>query len=196
MDIFIDINLLKEHNLTPNSYVYLFCLRYDIEFPWGEASQQMLNTLEEGGWIKSSSKNVTLRVKFDYTFSTYISGVKDKSEPITKLAEFTEQWRNLFPSGIKSGSRPVRGDKKSILRKMSLFTKSYPEYSYQEILDATRAYIFEKKNQDYKFMICADYFISKDGVSALASWLEIYKEKGLDFVNMEQGGGSAFHKEV
>jgi hypothetical protein len=58
-------------------------------------------------------------------------------------------------------------------------------YSKSDIFYATKAYLAERKKDGYKFVICADYFISKDGNSVLEAYCEDmegreFKDKTVD----------------
>jgi len=93
------------------------------------------------------------------------------------LDVWIDEWIDIFPRGVKSGGRLIRGDKQSCLRKMRVFMKEY-QYDKQTILNATRKYIESKKAEGFQYTRCAVYFIyrvdssQKDKVSDLASWCD------------------------
>ncbi len=88
------------------------------------------------------------------------------------LEDFVEEYRNIFPSGISSGGYLVRGDKKGCLKKLQKFLQTYPEFTKETILTATRKYVGEMRLKGYLYMKLAHYFIEKDGVSTLAAYCE------------------------
>ena len=92
------------------------------------------------------------------------------------IAELCVNYRGLFPQGVKSGGRPVRGDKASIESKLLKFIKKYPEFTPEIILTATKGYINEMKANNYMYMTCADYLIEKNQNSQLAALCESYIE--------------------
>lgn len=186
MELQCNVDLIKRHELTPTSYFFLLYLYTEEPFPW-ELPQQNLKVLESAGWIKIMPEKVVLRSKFKTTFKKYVSSYD--------VADWIEDWRKLWPAGVKTFKRIVRGDKQGVLKKMKAFLKQYPEYTKEEIFEATQIYVFEKQRENYKAMSCADYFIEKEGLSQLAAYLEDIEGKDAILTQIN-GGGSAFHKEV
>lgn len=88
------------------------------------------------------------------------------------MDSLVNEFREIFPSGIKSGGYLVRGDKEGCKRKLKKFKSKYPEYSNTQILEATKKYVREKQLEGWKFMQLAHYFIEKDGNSSLAAYCE------------------------
>jgi hypothetical protein len=101
------------------------------------------------------------------------------SKPVDEndLEVWIDEWVDIFPRGVKSGGRLLRGDKISCLRKMRVFMKEYP-YTKDTILEATRQYIKSKEQEGYAYTRCAVYFIYRvdqsrsDKASDLATWCD------------------------
>jgi hypothetical protein len=93
------------------------------------------------------------------------------------LEGWIDEWIDIFPRGLKSGGRLVRGDRISCLRKMKVFMKEYP-YDKSTILKATQKYIDSKRAEGFQYTRCAVYFIyrvessQKDKMSDLAAWCD------------------------
>ena len=93
------------------------------------------------------------------------------------VESWIDEWVDIFPRGVRSGGRLLRGDKISCLRKMRVFLKEYP-YTRETILEATRNYIKSKEQEGYTYTRCAVYFIYRvdqsrsDKVSDLATWCD------------------------
>lgn len=112
--------------------------------------KERLILLEEDGWCKINNLkelDVTIRQKFIDCLTT---------EENDGVELWIDEYRNLF-RGKKISSM---GDKVSCLDKMRRFVLTYPEYTKDEILAATRFYI-ESQAPFYKFLRRADYFIFK-----------------------------------
>lgn len=105
-------------------------------------------------------------------------------EQITKEVDpndpevWIDEWMDIFPRGIKSGGRLIRGDSKGCVRKMRVFMREYP-YTKDTIIQATRAYIESKRQENFAYTRCAIYFIFRlegmsinNKVSDLATWCE------------------------
>lgn len=96
------------------------------------------------------------------------------------VLEWINDFREIFPKGIRSGGLPVRGDKQSCLKKMRKFVKEYPEYDKDLILKATKNYVDNKAREQYNYMQTAHYFIYKQNMSTLASECENILENDED----------------
>lgn len=76
------------------------------------------------------------------------------------VEKWIDEWLDIFPVGVKSGSKLVRSDRAACLKKMVnvvLNTKYYKD----EIIAATKEYVNSFKDNDYMYMKCATYFIDK-----------------------------------
>ena len=186
MELLCNTALIKSHNLNPTTYFFLVSLQLGEQFPWQLRQETLLN-LQEQGWIKITPEGTSVRTKFANTFKKYVSfGAVDS---------WIDDWRDLWPKGVKTMGRLVRGDKQGCLKKMQTFLKDYPEFTKEEIFDATKVYVFDRQRDGFKAMSCADYFIVKNGISLLAAHLEDVegREKVMNQIN---GGDSAFHREI
>jgi len=180
MELSIDLEKLKRLNLAPTMYVILFGLYNEIDLHTIVNESTDINScikiLERDGWLKITDSGYILR-------KPAIDLLKVHKEYL-KVKEWIQEWRNLFPMGVKSGGRPVRGDSKSCLSKMTVFVKD-EKIDKERIFEATKIYIDEKKKENYSFMICADYLISKDNVSLLRSLVEDLDSKQ-EFLDKQQ----------
>lgn len=191
MELYCNLKLIEKYELNPNLYFYLLYLYLEEKFPW-ELLESELRYLERKSWIKITEEKVVLRSLFYTTFKTYLETLKTDS--------WIEEWRNLWPVGVKTMGRPVRGDKQGCLNKMRDFVKNHPNYTKEQIFDATRLYIFDRQLDNYNAMTCADYFIYKESkkggkVSLLAANLEDLGSKDSILKQMEKGN-STFQKNI
>lgn len=191
MEIVIDLEALAEVNLTPTWYSYLLSIHTKSEYPCANKATQLkyAEHLQKEGWCKIIGDEVVLRQKT-------IDFINDIDTSPSNVISWIEEWRDLWPKGIKSGNRPVRGDKQGIAKKMRLFCKEHPKIIKKDIFDATKIYIFEARQNNYRFMTCADYFIKKDGVSLLAAKVEEIEGKTNILDKIGDANSSSFHKEV
>lgn len=191
MEIFINLTDLEELGLTPSLYCYLACLYFNKEYNLAtdELKEKMNLKLEHLGYLKVTEEGGILRQKCDNLFKKGIP-----SEESVDL--WVEEWRNLFPIGVKSGGRPVRGDKQGVAKKMKAFVKENPTVTKEEIMDAAKLYVFDASLKSYQYMICADYFISKNNSSMLGAMVEDIQARGSRLVKNETGGSSSWHREI
>lgn len=168
MNINLDLNQIKDLGITPNEYVYLYMLyvekKLDVEL------YVDLKKLEDLQFISIKEDQVYLRGAGLNIFQS-----------TDEFTLFVSEYRNLFPKGVKSGNgTPVRGNKSDVEAKMKEFLKKHPEFSKLVILNATKNYIEHfKRKGSYTYMTQADYLISKDKISKLASLCEEYENSDM-----------------
>jgi len=174
MLITIDTDYIDKVGLTIMEYVLLYLIFNDYKNNF-QINLETVSNLEKKGYIKDIDSGIILRKKAIDLF-------KNNSIPIKSddLTDFVDKYRELFPSGVKSGNRLVKGDKFGCLSKFKTFKIKYPEYTQDEILEATKVYIDLCRKRNYDKMTSADYFIEKDKISQLASYCEDIKVRGKD----------------
>lgn len=171
MIITIDTEVVNNLGISINEYCLLYLLFHDCKDTI-EVTTEMILNLEAKGFVKDQPDGIILRKKTLDLFNVAIP-VKTKD-----LEEFVESYRALFPPGVKSGNRLVKGDRHGCLSKLKAFATKYPEFSREEILDATKVYVDLCRKRNYDKMTSADYFIEKDKISQLASYCEDIKARG------------------
>lgn len=105
-----------------------------------------------------------------------------QSEPTagkTDLDKLVEEYLELFPKGVKNGgNKPLRSNIKDTMAKMRRFQVKYG-YNNETILKATKNYV-DRLRGVYTYCPTAEYFIMKDGSSALATECQMIKDVGSD----------------
>lgn len=168
--ITINIEKIRNLKLTPNQYLYLVCLVGNID-PWFEISPEEFDNLQEKSYIKNTDKGVVVRMKSTKLINQ--NGISSSED----IEEFVDNYRALFPSGVKTYGYPVKGDKQECIKKMKKFLATH-DYTQQEILEATRSYLVLKKKDLWKGTQLAHYYIEKDEISNLASMCEDIRQNG------------------
>ena len=105
------------------------------------------------------------------------------SKTVKKIEEFETLlllYVDLWPKKIKTGNRLVRKSANSLRGKLKAFTNRRKDVTQEEILEATSIYVASSKRQNYEYMQCADYFISKNNSSELESHIDLLKEGNLE----------------
>jgi len=151
----------------------------DLETPHFLLTKQGISLVE---YIKAQFKNENKEINSE---KIAVSGVETIKDAITSEyidpEKWIDEWIEIFPKGVKSGGRLLRGDKPACIRKMRVFMIEY-KYSKDEIIRATEAYIKSKAEENYAFTRCAVYFIYRvegartEKTSDLAAWCERVKE--------------------
>lgn len=155
----IDLDFLIKIGLSPNEYTTLKLL--------------------SGGSSHQIELFVNRQKMLDQGWMTSLNEITDKGRELfgnTKVSEWIDEWRELFPAGVKSGGYNIRTDKNGCLKKMSAFVKNYPKFTKELIFEATKYYLAVQKKEQYKFCQLAHYFILKNDNSTLGSFCEEVKD--------------------
>ena len=155
----------KEEELDTNDSIALYLL-YNKEFI---DSEYWLATswdkMQINGYIKvtgDTSEDIEFRQKF---LDLLPIEVKQDST----IESWIDSWRNLWPTGVKSGGYYIKGNKEDLLTKMHKFLKKY-KYSKEQVFEGTTKYLNERKVQGWTYTMCSEYFIEKNNTSKLASY--------------------------
>lgn len=159
------LGLLNLQNLKLEEYVYLWIRHRNMPY-----SSYIFNTQPSDLCESCIAKKL---------IDPYSNTLTEKALKILGLevvsSDWIEEWRELFPKGYKQGSIPLRGDRPSIEKKFKKFFRTY-NFTTEEIMQATKRYLKEQEETGYAYCKVAQYLIEKDGMSALASLCEGYRE--------------------
>lgn len=113
---------------------------------------------------------------------------------LSTSASWIDEYRELF-KGKKIGSM---GSRSACIVKMDRFLSQYP-YTKAVVISATERYINSQREQGYKFLQRADYFIFKnedmDGSKILGSRLATFCEE-IEMLNAGQINLPTWHKKA
>lgn len=140
-------------------------------------------TLTRKGLINVDHNGATITEKGDdiiNSLESYISKVKKKTHTDIMGADFAqkiEQYRSLFPAMKLPSGKPARQNVKALTESFKWFFETY-DFTWDQILDATRMYVHEYQDKDYLYMATSQYFISKQDKnkvkhSALADYCDM-----------------------
>jgi hypothetical protein len=169
--------VFKDNELTPNGYYLLYCIENNVIMDLNLAYSTEVHRLKLQGFLDDKSELTEKGIKvMNATNGLEAKKVKGAKEPVS--ADFKQnlsKYRELFPA-TKDAGRPVRSTIVDLEPRMQWFFRSYPEYTWEMVLNATRKYI-ESQSGDYKYCMTSAYFIKKDDknrstLSTLATWCE------------------------
>jgi len=185
----LDLNFLKEQDITPEEFVTLIYLNQDLI---NKTLSVNINNLQEKQFVKMIKNDdddtiIILREKskllLDF-LSIESSHSNYKEKKIIKKSnrvinegfdEFIEEYRNLW-KGLKPGSM---GSPLACKEKMLRWRQENPNYSKADILKAARIYINSLNN--YQYLQAAHYFIyKKDGKEEDSRLSAFIEEKEVD----------------
>jgi hypothetical protein len=180
----IDVDLLKieRAGICANEYIFLYLRLLGRTVPKTILDNISLKSLEDKGFIKVVDEGFVKRPKLAAMFKNMLS--------VDEIESWIDEWRHIWPSGIKSGGKLVRGTRYDCANKMLNFLKE-TSYTKEEVFAAAKAYCLERKSANFEYMTIANYFIKKGNDSPLEAWCEQLKEEG-DRV----GEHGEWHKEI
>ena len=158
-------NTLLKWNLSPNQIYFLDCCREKI-IP----SKMLINPdaermmAQHKGLIDQDGKLTNKAASILTEFETYLVKTKKKITSEVLGADFNEkitEYRDIWPSKRLPSGELARQSTQELKDKFVWFFKTYPEYDWDLVLDATDYYndVFKKKN--YMYMATSSYFIKK-----------------------------------
>jgi hypothetical protein len=177
--------ILKQ-NVTPNQCFLLFSI-YNKTTP-SSYEKSDYDVLIELGYIKDK-KITTSGMKVINYLDSYFTVKKKKTEKELLGEEGLNNikaYRELFPKGKLPSGVPARNNIKILTENFRWFFGEY-DYSWEEILNATRMYVNEYRANNYLYMNNSQYFISKqDKHKVKTSKLSDYCDMIRDGVSTEQ----------
>ena len=168
----VDEERLRGEGVTPNEAFYLYSLKNVEDVVIGKMSN--VSFLKEFEYLTPEGKLTEKSEKF--LKETFIKITVRKTVKESDVREVTEKFRELFPDKIKSGGIPVKSNLNNLISKMITFRSKYPKIDDETILAATAKYVEEKRKEGYQFMSTAEYMISKNNTSLLATLCDSYQE--------------------
>lgn len=177
--------MLKK-KLTPNQCFLLFSI-YNNTTP-STYNEQDYNVLMDLGYIEE--KNVTgAGLKIITHLDNYFKVNKKRTEKelLGKDGlEIIKKYREVFPKGRLPSGVPARNNIKILTENFRWFFGEY-DYSWDEIIKATKMYVNEYRDNQYMYMQNSQYFISKqDKHKVKTSKLSDYCDMIRDGVSTEE----------
>jgi hypothetical protein len=154
---------LIRYRVTPNEIYFLDCCSSKIKADLVEQELCYASCIAKG-LIDSKSELTAQGTKILNEFETYLVKRKKKITEAVLGPDFLEkvkEYREAWPSKRLPSGELARQSVNELKDKMVWFFKTYPEYDWDLVLDATDYYniLFEK--QQYKYMVTSSYFIKK-----------------------------------
>jgi hypothetical protein len=152
------------HGISPNQIYFLDCCQSKIR-PNNIINQDAEKIMcMTKGLINENCELTNLGARVLNEFQTYL--VKRKKNVTQHVlgensAERVNEYRDAWPKKRLPSGELARQSAQELKDKFVWFFKTYPEYSWDLILDATDYYnmVYEKKN--YQYMVTSSYFIKK-----------------------------------
>jgi hypothetical protein len=173
-------SVLIKKDVSPNLVYYLDCCRNKIK-PNAIINVNAESIVAKSKGFMDESNNLTDKaVELLDDFETFLVKTKKKVTSDVLGDDFStkiDEYKNIFPAGLLPSKQPARQTKQELKDKFIWFFKTYPEFDWTTVLDATDYYVHEyaQKPKPYEFMATSSYFIKKtDKVGLVTSHLASY----------------------
>jgi hypothetical protein len=163
---------LVEAGVTVNQFMLLALIEANLIPECVERDFDDLLKLQEELFLKILDNRVVLRAK-----GQRLLAVKDSTIKSDDLLSLSKELMDLFPKGNKPGTNyRWKGTLANVAVKVKKFVSKYPQYTREEIINATRNYVDSFKYEDTRYMQLLIYFIEKNEISKLAEAIESMRD--------------------
>tara|TARA_R110001592_G_scaffold315323_2_gene591303 strand:+ start:90702 stop:91307 length:606 start_codon:yes stop_codon:yes gene_type:complete len=187
--------ILKE-NITPDQLLLLYSINERISVPQINPKTQV-GFLVKHGYVSQHKKDD----KTSYTitkdgrsiirkYDNYFIRAKKKTNIQLMGKDFAdklEKYRNVFPAGKLPSGTPARQNIRSLETAFRWFFECY-DFTWDEIIKASRMYVNEYEDKEYLYMKNSQYFVSKQDKnkikhSDLADYCDMIRDGVIDQPN-------------
>lgn len=183
--------ILKD-NITPNQLMLLYAFDKSIGIPHINPDLE-LKGLIKAEYITKIDNSYTITLagkKIMVKYNNYFVKAKKKTSIQLMGKDYmtgVQQYRELFPKMKLPSGKPARVNEKTLVDCFRWFFDNY-NYTWQDILTATRKYLNEYEDNSYMYMKTSQYFIvktapNKQKTSELADYCDMIKEGTDDDTN-------------
>ncbi len=176
---------LIRHNVSPNLLYFLDSCRSRIKptsIINGDAERMIAHSR---GFINDDGVLTNAAVQVLDEFETFL--VKTKKKVTTDVLgegflDRIKEYREIFPSGFLPHGEIARQSVEELKLKFIWFFKTYPEFDWPLVLEATNYYKYIKSKEGFKYMATSSYFIQKTDnktkmlKSSLADYCQLLKD--------------------
>ena len=172
---------IQKYGITPNQCMILFAFDEGVTPSNCEAAD--LLALFEEGYITNEKAITAEGKKVIITLNNYFTVNKKKTnrQLLGKSGALNiDQYRNIFPKGKLPSGVPGRNNIKILTENFRWFFAEY-NYSWEEVMKATKMYVNEYQKNNYMYMQNSQYFISKQDkhkvkTSKLADYCDMIRD--------------------
>jgi hypothetical protein len=162
--------------MTPNQFLILYGIKKSLSLRLPDTEDAVMHLAAEG-FIKLDKKS---NIKFDLTvkgkkviskFENYFIKAKKRTSIQLMGKSFNlklNEYRKIFPAGKLPSGKPARVNVKSLENSFRWFFENY-DFSWNEVMNATRMYVNEYRDKEYMYMKTSQYFIAKEGKNKVKS---------------------------
>ena len=156
--------IMLKNNLTPNQVLLLFGIKQGVSLPQVTnddklALEKLGFLVLENGKYTMSAEAKSLIVHLD----NYFTKAKKKTDAQLMGQDFVDKintYREIFPNIKLPSGKPARVNVKMLSESFRWLFETY-DYTWEQIIKATRMYVNEYRDAQYMYMQTSQYFICK-----------------------------------
>tara|TARA_R100000353_G_scaffold59745_2_gene47401 strand:+ start:638 stop:1210 length:573 start_codon:yes stop_codon:yes gene_type:complete len=168
--------------ITPNQFLILYGIKKSLSFQLANNADE-IDQLTNLGFIKdlkvTEKGDAAIR-----SFERYFKTSKKKTSTQLMGKEFAkrlDEYRKVFPPGKLPSGKPARVNVRTLENSFRWFFENYDDVSWDEVIDATKMYVNEYRDNNYLYMKTSQYFVSKQDknkvrTSDLMDYIEMLRD--------------------
>ena len=172
---------IQKYSITPNQCMLLFAYHEGVTPSTYNAGDH--DSLVKQGYLDSNSNITAEGNKVIAYLNNYFTVNKKKTDKqlLGQSGSLNiDQYRDIFPKGKLPSGVPARNNVKILTENFRWFFSEY-DYSWEEIMKATKMYVNEYQRNNYLYMQNSQYFISKQDkhkvkTSKLADYCDMIRD--------------------
>ena len=172
---------IKRYGITPNQCMILFAFNEGVTPSDCDLTDTI--ALQHEGYIGDKMEITPEGRKVIVTLDNYFTVNKKKTDKqlLGKSGSLNiDQYRAIFPKGKLPSGVPGRNNVKILTENFRWFFAEY-DYTWEEIMKATKMYVNEFQKNNYMYMQNSQYFISKQDkhkvkTSKLADYCDMIRD--------------------
>ena len=156
--------MMLKNNLTPNQVLLLFGIKQGVSLPQVTnddklALEKLGFLILENGKYTMSAEAKSLIVHLD----NYFTKAKKKTDAQLMGQDLVDKiniYREVFPNIKLPSGKPARVNVKMLSESFRWLFETY-DYTWEQIIKATKMYVNEYRDAQYMYMQTSQYFICK-----------------------------------
>jgi len=156
--------IMLKNNLTPNQVLLLFGIKQGVSLPQITNDDKL--ALEKLGFLILDNGKYTMSAEAKSLIvhlDNYFTKAKKKTDAQLMGQDFVDKintYREVFPNIKLPSGKPARVNVKMLSESFRWLFETY-DYTWEQIIKATKMYVNEYRDAQYMYMQTSQYFICK-----------------------------------
>lgn len=156
--------IMLKNNLTPNQVLLLFGIKQGVSLPQVTNDDKL--ALERLGYLTLDNGKYTMSAEAKSLIvhlDNYFTKAKKKTDAQLMGQDFVDKiniYREIFPNMKLPSGKPARVNVKMLSESFRWLFETY-DYTWEQIIKATKMYVNEYRDAQYMYMQTSQYFICK-----------------------------------